>query len=221
MLALDMGNMQLINDIDQTTVIKVHVLNVQCTDLTNSCAQMNNYIELINAKLISESDRAIVTMKNQLIERGKRLSNSVKGTKLSPIESIPPNIKFYGLQTAINHLQHLGKSLDVKRSQLTMESTQNLHMFEVTIRDTKGQPVTDCISALDIKLQFPNEQYDTQEQVNIVHEGNGHYTFSVKKMQLLVPQLICVLIVSIENVDSSMYKFVKKIYQGALSGNVL
>ena len=182
MLALDMRKMQLINDIDQTTKIKVNALNVQCTDLTNSCAQMNNYIELINAKLISESDRAIVAMKNQLIERGKQLSNSVKGTKLSPIESIPPNIKFYGLQAAINHLRQLGKSLDVcvKRSQLNMETTQNLHNFEVIIRDAKGQPVTDCIGALDVKL-FPDEQYGTQEQVNIVHEGNGRYTFSSKK----------------------------------------
>ena len=182
MLALDMRKMQLVNEIDQITAIKIRALDAQCSELTNSCVQISNYIELINAKLTSESDRAIVTMKNQLIERGSQLSNSVKGTRLSPVESISSNVKFYGVQAVVSRLQQLGKPLDVcnKRCKLIMTRTQNLHKFEVIIRDTKGQPLTDCMDALDVKL-FPNEKYSTQEQVNIVHEGNGRYTFSAKK----------------------------------------
>ena len=181
-LALRMRKRQLIYDVDQITSYKMGALNIQCTELTNSCAQMNNYIELINAKLTSESDRAIVAMRNQLIERGNQLSSSVKGTRLSPMESIPPDVKFYGLQALVNRLQQVGEPLDVciKRCQLTKTSTQNLHKFEVIVKDAKGQPVTDCMDALNVKV-FPNERHDTQEQVNIVHEGNGRYTFSAKK----------------------------------------
>ena len=52
----------MLNDINKTTAIRTKALNEQYYELLNLSTQMNNYLELIESKLRSERNRAIVAM---------------------------------------------------------------------------------------------------------------------------------------------------------------
>jgi len=138
--ALNQRKSLLIQDINHTSACKMKALNNQCTKLTQLYNQINSYIQLINAKLVSESDRAIVSMKNQLVDRSDQLVKNVSSTKLSPSETVPPSIKFYGLRKITEAFQGLGKRLDVciKKSHLAQQlnSKEDVCEFEVTIKDS-------------------------------------------------------------------------------------
>ena len=52
----------MLNDINKTTAIRTKALNDQYYELLNLSTQMNNYLELIESKLRSKRNRAVVAM---------------------------------------------------------------------------------------------------------------------------------------------------------------
>ena len=62
-VSLNKRKQEMLNDINKTTATKLKVLNEQYNELLNLSTQMNNYLELIESKLRSERDRAIVAIK--------------------------------------------------------------------------------------------------------------------------------------------------------------
>ena len=186
--ALNKKKQQIVDDINQATASRIEVLDKQCEELTNKCTQLRNFLELVESKLQFERDRAIVSLKRQVVNRGDGLIRVARQVKLLPVEAVPPTLTFYSLQKVKEHIQGFGKPLDIciKHCQLTtvQSGEHNLHGFSVTVKDSHGQPVLDCMDAIDIKV-FPNANSSIQEKVKtvITHEEIGRYIFLAVKCE--------------------------------------
>ena len=97
-MALNERKQQLLDKINKTTAEKMQVLNEQHKELTDLIAQMNGHLELMEAKLKSERDQAIIAMKEQMINRGDALLKITRVTKVSPVERALPKTEFPRLQ---------------------------------------------------------------------------------------------------------------------------
>ena len=53
------------------------------------------------SKLRSERDRAMVAMKDQMVNRGNSLLKAVRLTRSSPVETVPPKVEFPWLQNIL------------------------------------------------------------------------------------------------------------------------
>ena len=84
----------MLDDINKTTATRIKALNEQYYELLNLSTQMNNYLELIESKLKSERDGAIVAMKDQMVNHGNSLLKAVRSTRSSPVETVPPKVEF-------------------------------------------------------------------------------------------------------------------------------
>ena len=181
---------QLVNNVSKTTAIRVKALNEQFNKLLNLSTQMNGYLELIEIKLRSERDRAIVAMKDQMVNRGNSLLKVVRSTSTSPIETVPPKVEFPRLQNVLNLVKVLGISFSSETCNVVeITVNPNKPTFRVIAKDTFDQPILDCLSLLDVKI-FPNkDSYDKQqihkkqcsedvELPKVTNEGNGIYEFS-------------------------------------------
>ena len=142
-ILLNARKQQLLDDIEKTTADRMKVLNEQHQDLLNLYAQMNSYLELVEIKLKSERDQAIVAMKDQMVNRGSSLLQVVRSTRSSPIERLPPKVEFPRLQNVLDLAKLLGKSFCSKTCGL-LEITQivNQPTFQVTVMDFMGQPIS-------------------------------------------------------------------------------
>ena len=70
----------MLDGINKTTATKMKALNEEYYELLNLSTQTNNYLELIESKLKSERDRAIVAMKDQMVNHG---NSSLKVVRFS------------------------------------------------------------------------------------------------------------------------------------------
>jgi len=192
--ALRKRKQQLLDDINKTTDDRVKALSEQHKELCNLYTQMNSYLELVELKLKSEKDRAIVAMKDQIVNRGKALLNVVKSTRGSAVKTVPPKVEFLCLQNVIDLVRLLGVSFSsetctlaevTKRSYFESIPHESSKLtFRVTVKDTSGWPVLNCSSLLDVKI-FPTwDAQDTHkgkcnvEQPKVTDKGNGCYEFS-------------------------------------------
>ena len=189
-VSLNKRKQKMLDDINKTTATKMKVLNEQYYELLNLSTQMNNYLELIASKLRSERDRAIVAMKDQMVNRGNSLLKVVRLTRSSPVETVPPKVEFPRLQNILDLVTVSGISFSSEMCTL-VEITQNPNepTFRVTMKDSFNQPILNCSSLLDVKI-FPNkDSYDKQESYRkqytrevklpkITNKGNGVYEFS-------------------------------------------
>ena len=85
-MALNERKQQLLDEINKTTAEKIQALNEQHKELTDLLAQMNGYLELMEVKLKSERDQAIIAMKEQMLNRGNALLKVARSTKTLPVE---------------------------------------------------------------------------------------------------------------------------------------
>ena len=181
---------QLLDDINKTTAVRMKALNEQHNELLNLHAQMNGYLELIEIKLKSERDRAIVAMKDQMVNRGSSLLRVVRSARSSPIEAVPPKVEFPRLQNVLDLAKLLGVFIRTEACRL-VEITQdpNEPTFQVSVRDSMGQPISNCASLLDVKIISNKDSYDKLdifkkkcakdiEVPKITNKGNGIYEFS-------------------------------------------
>ena len=188
-VSLNKKKQEMLDSINKTTATRMKALNEQYYELLNLSTQMNNYLELIESKLKSERDRAIVAMKDQMVNRGNSLLKVVRLTKSSPIETVPPKVEFPRLQNVLDLVAVLGISFHsgtCTLDEITLDP--NKPTFQVTVKDSFHQPVLNCSSLLDVKI-FPNkDSYDKQEShkklckevvelPKITNKGNGLYEF--------------------------------------------
>ena len=179
---------QILEDINITTATRIKALNEQQNELINLRAQVDGYLELIEIKLKSERDRDIVAMKDQMISRGNSLSYAVKSTRSSPIETVPPKVEFPRLQNFLDLARVLGVSFSSETCHLVKLTTQNPNTstFKVTVKDSLGQPISNCESLLDIKIISNKFKYGFSKYIQdigietpvIINNGNGNYQFS-------------------------------------------
>ena len=170
---------QLLDEVEKTTASRMKALNEQHEDLLNLYDQMNSYLELVEIKLKSERDRAIVAMKDQMINRGNSLLKVVRLKKPTPIETAPSKVEFPRLQNVLNLTKFLGMPLCSTLVEITRNS--NEPTFQVRVRDLMRQPISNCASLLDVKI-IPNKDseadYVEVEVPKITNKGNGCYEFS-------------------------------------------
>ena len=171
---------QLLDNVERTTANRIKALNEQHQDLLNLYDQMNSYLELVEIKIKSERDRAIVTMKDQIVNRGSSLLKVVRSTRSTPTEAAPPKVEFPRLQNVLDLIQFLGVSLCSNTCTL-VEITQNSNepTFQVRVRDSMCQPVSNCASLLDVTI-IPNNDSEAEyvEVPKVTNKGNGCYQFS-------------------------------------------
>ena len=147
---------------------------------------MNNYLELVESNLKSERDRAIVTMKDHVVNRGSSLLKIALSKKSSPVETVPPRVDFPRLKKVTDLVKILGISF-CNATCTFAEVTDNPSKptFQVTVKDQSGQPVLNCLSFLDVKIFPESNSYlryqglkTCVEQPEIINKGNGRYEFS-------------------------------------------
>ena len=178
-MALDERKQQLLDEINKTIAKKVQALNEQHKELTDLLAQMNGYLELMEVKLKSERDEAIIAMKEQMVNRGDALLKVTRLTKMSPIEKLPPKPEFPHLQNIKTLVKLLGMSLYSRLELFGLGGYGSGPKFKVTVKDSSGQPVLNCSSLLDVKI-FPNENSVANvQQPRVTDKGSGYYEFSV------------------------------------------
>ena len=131
-------------------------------------------------------------MKDQMITRGDSLSYAVKSTRLLPVEMVPPKVEFPQLQNFLDSARVLGVSFSSETCHLVKLPTQN-PTFQVTVKDSLGQPVSNCEALLDVKIisnKFKNKlfnKYITDIDIEtpvIINNGNGNYQFSTTYFNL-------------------------------------
>lgn len=171
---------QLLDSVEKTTVNKIKALNEQHEDLANLYDQMNSYLELVEVKLKSERDRAILATKDQMVNRGSSLLKVVRSTRSTPIETAPPKVEFPRLQNVLDLTKLLGISFCSKTCTL-VEITQNASKptFQVRARDSMHRPISNCASLLDVKIiPYKDSEGKDVEVPKITNKGNGCYEFS-------------------------------------------
>lgn len=193
-MALNERREQLLDDINETTATRIDALNEQYKDLLNLHTQMSSYLEFVEVKLKSERDRAIVAMKDQIVNRGSALLKVVRSTRSSPVETVPPKVQFPRLQNVMGLVKLLGISISSETCRLVeVTRKESEPTFQVILKDSSGRPISNCSSHLDVKI-FPNKDlYDKQEAhrkrrplevdvevPKITDKGNGCYEFSTK-----------------------------------------
>ena len=177
-LALNERKQQMLDEINKTTMEKVQVLNKQHKELTDLIAQMNGYLELMEVKLKSERDQAIIAMKEQMVNRGDALMKVARLTKMSPIEKVPPKIEFPHLHNIKILVQLLGISFYTRLELFSMRGFGSGPKFKVTVKDLSGQPVLNCSSLLDVKIFLDENSGAKVQQPRVTYNGNGFYEFS-------------------------------------------
>ena len=185
-MALNARKQQLLEDFNKTTTNRMKALKEQHKELLNLFTQMNNYLELVESKLKSERDRAIVTMKDHVVNRGSSLLKIALSKKSSPVETVPPRVDFPRLKKVTDLVNILGISFcNATCTFVEVTNNPSKPTFQVTVKDSSGQPVLNCLSFLDVKI-FPESNsyvmYHTLkpyvEQPEIINKGNGRYEFS-------------------------------------------
>ena len=189
-MSLNERKEQILEDINLETVTGIEALNQQQNELLNLHAQMSGYLELIEIKLKSERDRDIVAMKDQMVSRGVSLSNAVKFTRSSPIKTVPPKVEFPRLQNVLDFAKVLGVSFSYETCRV-VEITESSKepTFQVTVKDSLGQPISNCASLLNVKIILNKDAYDKLDYFKkkqtkdieipkVIHKGNGNYEFS-------------------------------------------
>ena len=176
---------QILNEINKTTADKMQSLNKQHEDLTELQLQMNAYLELVDVKLKSGRDQDIMTMKDQMVNRGDTLLQVARLAKTSPVETVPSKFEFPCLENIKGLIKVLGMSFNSNTCNLQLDEMPSFWnallqrtVFKVTAKDLSGQPVLNCSSLLEVKV-FPNENSKANvEQPTVTDNGDGCYNFS-------------------------------------------
>ena len=190
-VALYKRKQQLVDEVDKTTADKTKALNEQHEKFLHLHAQMNSYLRLVESKLKSERDRAMIAMKDQMVNRGNSLSRAAQSTNSSPIETVPPMMEFPRLQNVTDLVTLLGRSFHSGTCLLSeITNDQSKPTFRVVVKDSLGQLILNCSSLLDVKIVAQvdphmdtlvslKNQHDV-ERPKIINKGNGCYEFSTR-----------------------------------------
>ena len=183
-LALNKRKQQIINNINETAASRIEALDKQCKELTSKCVQMKSYLELVESKLQSERDRAIVSMKSKMVNRGDELVKVALQTELLPVETVPNKIEFCRLQKVLGLISLFSKpDIYTKKCKLARTTSRNnFNGYQVTLRDSHGRLISGCSDVITVQV-FPNENMPLELGIlpKISEQGSGYYTFSISK----------------------------------------
>ena len=184
MLALNKRKKQITDNINETAAGRIKALDKQCEELTNKCAQMKSYLELVEVKLQSETDRAIVSMKGRVVGRGDELVKAVWQTELLPVETVPNKVEFCRLQKVLGLINLFSKpDVCTKKCKLTRSPTRNnFNVYQVMLKDSHSRAILGYSDVITVQV-FPNENMPLElgKVPKINDEGNGRYTFYISK----------------------------------------
>ena len=159
-------------------------MDKQCEELANKYTQIKSYLELVEAKLQSETDRALVSMKSRVIGRGDELVKAVWQTELLPVETVPSKVEFCRLQKVLDLINLFSKpDVCTKKCKLTRLSTRNnFNVYQVALKDSHSRAILGCSDVITVQV-FPNENMPLEvgNVPKINDQGNGCYMFSISK----------------------------------------
>ena len=183
-LALNKRKQQIIDNINDTAAGRIKALDKQGEELANKYTQIKSYLELVEAKLQSETDRAIVSMKSRVVGRGDELVKAVWQTELLPVETVPSKVEFCRLQKVLDLINLFSKpDVCTKKCKLTRLSTRNnFNVYQVALKDSHSRAILGCSDVITVQV-FPNENMPLEvgNVPKINDQGNGCYMFSISK----------------------------------------
>ena len=112
---------QILYEINETTADIMQSLNEQYEDLTELQLQMNAYLELVDVILKSERDKDIMTMKDQMVNRGDTLLQVARLAKTTPVETVPSKIEFLCLESIKGLVKVMGISFNIDTCSLQLD----------------------------------------------------------------------------------------------------